>query len=121
MNRYYKGEEVSIGVDLEHFKRYGPGIYLFFSFLKSLTVAFFLMSVLELIPIIYNYLQEGALTNMTVSLNYYFAKTTIAAFSPSTSSFPSQDKLINVVSDMVCILVFIIFYFFWLKRGNLLT
>lgn len=46
MNRYYKGKEVEFGVDLEHFKIYGPGIYLFFSFLKSLTVAFLFMSII---------------------------------------------------------------------------
>lgn len=121
MNRYYKGEEVGIGVDLEHFKIYGSGIYLFFSFLKSVTVVFGLMSIVELIPIIYNYAAGGALSNMTVSLNYYFAKTTIANFSPSTSSYPTQDKLMNVICDMICIFLFISFYFFWLKRGNELT
>jgi hypothetical protein len=46
MNRYYKGKEVDFGVDLEHFKIYGPGIYLFFSFLKSLTIAFLFMSII---------------------------------------------------------------------------
>jgi hypothetical protein len=121
MNRYYKGKEVSLWVDLEHFKIYGPGIYLFFCFLKSLTVAFFLMSIIELSPIIYNYLNGSALSTMTISINYYFAKTTLAALSPGTSSSQTQDKLVNVIADMICIFIFICFYFFWLKWGNSLT
>lgn len=121
MNRYHKGQEISCDVDLEYFKIYGPGIYLFFSFLKNVTVIFFLMSIVQLIPIIYNYIAGNGLSTLTISLNYYFARTTIAAFSASTSTSPSQDKLINVVSDMFCILIFIVFYFFWLNRGNQLT
>lgn len=108
-------------VDLEHFKVYGPGIYLFFTFLKTITIVFGLMSIVELAPIIYNYLEGNGLSTLTTSLNYYFAKTTIGNISSTSSSFPTQDKLINVVADMACIFIFIIFYFFWLRRGNKLT
>jgi hypothetical protein len=79
------------------------------------------MAIVQLIPIIYNYVSGNGLSTMTVSINYYFARTTVAAISASTSSTPTQDKLVNVVSDMFCILLFIVFYFFWLKRGNQLT
>jgi hypothetical protein len=120
MNRYYKGEEVGLWVDLEHFKIYGPGIYLFFSFLKNLTLAFLLMSIIELFPIIHNYFSGNGLSTLTVSINYYFGKTTIANFSASTSS-GQQSKLINVICDMLCIFIFICFYFYWLYRGNELT
>lgn len=44
MNRYYKGEEVPYCTDLEHFKMYGPGLYLFFRFVRALALVFFMMS-----------------------------------------------------------------------------
>lgn len=120
MNRYWKGEEIGIDQDLEHFKIYGPGIYLFFSFLKSLTVIFLLMSIVELVPVIYNYVSGTALSTMTASTTYYFAKTTIGNLA-STQSNAQLNKLMNVVPDMVCIFVFICFYFHWLHRGSALT
>ena len=83
MNRYWKGEEIGIDMDLEHFKIYGSGIYLFFSFLKSLTFVFLLMSIVELVPVIYNYLQGTALSTMTASTTYYFAKTTVGNLASS--------------------------------------
>ena len=79
------------------------------------------MSIVELMPILYNYCSGNGLSDLTVSINYYFAKTTIGNFSTSSTSYQNADKLINVISDMVCILIFIIFYFFWLYRSNKLT
>lgn len=80
-----------------------------------------MMSIVELMPIIYNYCSGSGLSDLTVSVNYYFAKTTIGNFSTSSTSYKKFDKLINVISDMVCILIFIVFYFFWLYRSNHLT
>lgn len=83
MNRFYKGKEIGMDADLEHFKVYGPGIYLFFSFLKSLTYAFLAMSVVKLAPCLFNYFQGNGLSNLSLTVNYYFAKTTIGAYDSS--------------------------------------
>lgn len=72
-------------------------------------------------PIIYNYVSGDGLSTLTVSVNYYFARTTIGNFSADSSSYSSSSKMVNVVSDMVCIFIFIVFYFLWLYRGDSLT
>ena len=121
MNRYYKGEEVPVCCDLEHFKMYGPGIYLFFAFIKRLMLAFLLMSIVELIAVIYNYLEGNGLKNISITYNYYYAKTTIASFDTSAPDYSQGDKLLNVIVDMVVVLIFLIFYFYWLYKSKKLT
>jgi hypothetical protein len=107
-------------VDIEHFKIYGAGIFLFFSFLKNLVVAFGMMAVVKLFPIIYNYYSGEGLLYSTASINYYFAKTSIAAFSSSDEN-NSFHKYCNVVTDMLYIFIFSAFYFYWLYRSDVLT
>jgi hypothetical protein len=80
-----------------------------------------MMSIVELMPILYNYCSGNGLTTLTVSINYYFAKTTIGSFTTDATTYVSASKQVNVISDMVCILIFIIFYFFWLYRSDKLT
>jgi hypothetical protein len=121
MNRFYKNEEVSLWVELDHFKMYGPGIYLYFNFMKSLTVAFLLMSIIELIPIIYNFFSCNGLTNLTVSANYYLASTSIAAYDSSSDNHSRQNKFLNTIPDLVVSIIFLIFYFYWLHKSEVLT
>lgn len=108
-------------MELDHFKMYGPGIYLFFNFMKSLTVAFLLMSIIELVPIIYNYFSSNGLTNLTSSANYYLALTTIAAYNSSSDNHSTQDKFLNTIPDLVVSIIFFIFYFYWLHKSEVLT
>lgn len=98
---------------------YGPGIYLFFKFLKRTAIFFLILACISLIPSIYNYLQGSALSTYKSSSNIYFAKTTIANFSSSTSN--DYDKLMNTVSDIVIALGLLAFYFDWLLQSDRLT
>jgi hypothetical protein len=59
-NRYYKGEEVSSFVGIDHFKMYGPGIYLFFKFIWDASMLFLALTFISLIPMIYNYVEGNA-------------------------------------------------------------
>ena len=76
-NRYYKGEEINWSVDVDYFKIYGVGLYLFFSFLKKICFLFLVMSFIELIPMIYNYVEGTAFVNASDSLQYLVARLTV--------------------------------------------
>lgn len=79
-NRYYKGEEVSTFVDLSHFKMYGPGIYLFFSTLRDISLLFLLLSIVDLSPMIYNFVMGSTLTYSGTSLNVVATRFSIGAY-----------------------------------------
>jgi len=112
---------VSLFVDLDHFKVYGTGIYLFFSFLKGLVVIFLLLAIILTVPCVINYLEGNGLRNVTTSLNYYFAKTSIGNYIASRDSKSSFHKIMNVIPCMAAIGVFIIYYFVWLYRSDKLA
>lgn len=100
---------------------YGPGIYLFFNFMKNLVLAFLLMSIIELVPIIYNFFSSNGLTNSTSSASYYIALTTIAAYDSSSDNQSTRDKYLNTIPDLVVCVIFFIFYFYWLHKSEVLT
>lgn len=110
-------------VDLEHFKIYGPGIYLFFHFMKKVSILFLLLVLCSILPIVYNYLNGTALSNFTSSNNTYFAKTSIANFDSSTTTTDNSknQKLFNAVPDLVICALILIFYFYWSYRSNTLS
>lgn len=57
---------------------------------------------------------------MSSSANLYIAKTTIATFS-TTNGSTATDKLMNTIPDMVCMFLFVVFYFYWLYKSGKLT
>jgi hypothetical protein len=107
--------------DREHFKKYGPGVSLFFEFQRTFINAFFVMAILSLVPTIYNYLTGPVMSAKGSSLAYYIAMTTIGNFSTSNSNYTETNKYVNVITDMVVMLVFIVTYFYWLRRGEIIT
>jgi len=118
MNKFYKNEETNITVDLNHFKMYGPGIYLFFSFLKSLSLIFLMIAILSLIPCLYNYSYGNYSFRKDTSPSIYFTKTTIGNFDSSTSLNMNRDKLYNVIPSMLIILSIVIFVFYWMQKSS---
>jgi len=83
-------------------------------------MAFMLMSIASLFPTIFNYVSGSNIVGQGTSLAYYFGGTTIGNYS-ATSNYSSSYKWVNTISDMVIIFIFIVFYFFWLKKGSDLT
>jgi hypothetical protein len=55
-----------------------------------------------------------------MGLAYYFGGTTIGNYS-ATSNYSASYKWVNTITDIVIILIFIVFYFFWLRKGSRLT
>jgi len=78
------------------------------------------MSLIALIPTIFNYVSGSCIAGQGSTLAYYFGGTTIGNFSTS-SNYSSSYKLINTITDMVIVYVFIVFYFYWLRQGSNLT
>lgn len=75
------------------------------------------MAVISLAPTIYNYIVGPVMSTKGSSLAYYISSTTIGNFSTADSSYTQMNKYVNVIADMVLMLVFIIFYFYWLHKG----
>ena len=75
------------------------------------------MSILSLIPVIFNYFSGSTIVGQGSSLAYFFGGTTIGNLS-TASSYSNSFKLVNTIVDMVNTLIFIVFYFFWLKKGS---
>lgn len=82
--------------------------------------SFFFMSLISLIPIVYNVL-SGTVMSSGTSLAYYIASTSIGNFSSSDSSYSPTSKYLNVIPDMVSMLVFIVYYFYWLHKGEVIS
>ena len=78
------------------------------------------MSLVALIPTIFNYVSGSYIAGQGSTLAYYFGGTTIGNFSTS-SNYSSSYKLINTITDMLIIFVFIVFYFYWLRQGSTLN
>jgi len=79
------------------------------------------MAIISLVPCVYNCFYGNGLSNLTPSFNYYLARTTIGAYSSSTDSISLQNKLYNVLPDLLIIIMFTAFYFYWLFRSTVLT
>ena len=79
------------------------------------------MGLISLIPTVYNYLTGTVMDTKGSSLAYTIAKTSIGNYSSTHADYQPLWKYINVITDMVITLIFIMFYFYWLKKGNSIT
>jgi len=81
-NRYSQGEEVSCNVGPDYFKKYGPGIYLFFVFTKYLAVLFCILGVIYIAPTVFNCVKGTGFNSMISSTGVQVAKTTVGNLNP---------------------------------------
>lgn len=105
----------------DRFKVYGPGICLFFEFQKSLINTFLIMSLVSLVPLVYNVLRGPVMGSKGSSLSYWIAASTVGNFDSQNVSYGSVDKYMNVIPDIVATFVFVVFYFYWLHKGEVIT
>ena len=100
---------------MEHFKNYGPGIYLFFLFIKKAIVLFCILAALDLIPLIYNYVEGNGFGDSITSFQVFAAMSMMGnhVSDGEYSSNEVRDKLLVAIPDMVSIVVFMGFYFYW--------
>ena len=73
-NQYLNGKKISYCIGVDHFKNYGPGIYLFFLFIKKTIFLFCILTVIDLIPLIYNYANGNGFDTSLSSFQVYIAK-----------------------------------------------
>ena len=90
--------------------------------MKKVCILFFLMSLVELIPMIYNYSQGSALANEGNGLQYIITRLTIGnqAITKNTrisENTTLQNKLFNVIPDIVLSTMFFVFYFYWERKS----
>ena len=123
-NRYYKGEEVSYVPDLSHFKMYGAGIYLFFSFLKHAIVLFLILTIVSIIPIALNGVRGNTFRLSENSLSVYLTRTSLGSHKYSILTTPTAYsdsiayKIVNVTFDIVGCSIFLIFCLYWEKKSK---
>lgn len=118
-NRFYKGQEVSILVDISHFKMYGPGIYLFFDFVWKVSMLFLVMAIISIMPLTYNLMMGNSLSNSASTLQVVATRMSIGAFTyDSTDTLSNQHKLFNVIPDIVNSVIFLVFYFYWTEKSK---
>ena len=113
-NQYLKGEKVPYCVGVDHFKNYGPGIYLFFLFLKKTILLFSILTLVELVPMVYNFVQGDNFDTSGANFQTYIIKfMTGNLIKDDNGKGELSDKLLNAIPSMVSAVVFFIFYFYW--------
>lgn len=127
-NRYHHDEEVSCNVDVEYFKKYGPGIYLFFTFTKKVSILFVIMALIYMVGIVFNYYKGTGFSSMVSSLGTYLAQTTVGNLNSTPQAATSLDatssknyKLFNAVPDLAASFLFLLFYLYWEYKSDKLT
>jgi hypothetical protein len=127
-NRYQNGEEVPWNVDVEHFKQYGTGVYLFFHLTKRLALLFAVFALLAVIPVAINSTNGDAFSGMVKTFGVYFARTTVGNLNnnPSTATTLNSEtsqkyKLENAVPDLIICFAFLAFYLYWEVKSDQLT
>lgn len=123
-NRYYKGEEVPWFVSLPHFKIYGTGIYLFFSFIKHMTILFLILTAISIVPIVVNAIKGSNFRNSENSLSVYLTKSSLGshkyALMTAANAYEMSItfKIVNVAFDLLSCSVYLWFCLFWERKSR---
>ncbi len=105
---------------------YGPGIYLFFKFTRTIAMVFAIMAAISIIPITYNYVEGERFNNVEISAQTILSKMSIASHygtNPEESSSEritesQRNKLMNAIPDMIVTLIMLAFYLYWSYSSN---
>jgi len=89
-NQYQNGELVPYSVDLEFFKQYGPGTYLFFVFTRKLGLLLLFMTLISVPQLVSNYMGGGLESIGAASLKIYFMQFSVANQPLSSTSSSLQ-------------------------------
>jgi hypothetical protein len=127
-NRYEGEDEVPLNPDVEYFKRYGTGIYLFFHLVKRLAILFSIFAVISIVPICINASSGNAFSHMIVNLGIYFAETTVGNLNSAPMGITKLDqsssiryKMENAIPDLVICFMFLAFYIYWEVKSDRLA
>lgn len=110
---------MSYGVDLDHFRFYGPGYYLFFSFAKKVIFLFLILIVISIIPVVYNAVVGESYASTKDSLSKYLSVLTIGNLKPYGQKNSSlTDKLINAIPTFFISVAVFVFYLYWNRKSE---
>ena len=84
-----------------------------------------MLTVISLVPIIYNYVVGSRFANATPTLSIYISQVSIANFYGNDPSKSSQSqisntkipKLVNCISDLAICFAVMVFYFYWTNKS----
>lgn len=79
------------------------------------------MSVVCLVPLVYNVVTGPVMKEKGSSLSYWIAASTVGNFNSNNVEYTSVDKYMNVIPDIIATFVFVVFYFYWLHKGEVIT
>ena len=85
-NKYFHGEKVSYCTGVGHFKAYGPGVYFFFLFIKMLMWLFFALTMIVILPMIYNFVDGSSFSDSIGSFKVVITKFMIGNHKSSTDN-----------------------------------
>lgn len=110
---------VPYSVDLEYFKQYGPGTYLFFEFTKKLGLLMLLMTLLSVPQLVSNYMGGGMTTIGTGSSKVYFMQFSLANQPlTATNDYLQTHNYLTIIPDAVNSLLFFIFLLYWDRHSE---
>lgn len=71
---------------VSRFSLFGPGISLFFTFLKKCLIFFLFLSIASVIPLLYNRIAGTVYASGAVGVNVAFARATVGAHSSTANN-----------------------------------
>lgn len=98
--------------DIKELRLFGAGPYLYFLFIKKCVLLCFVLTLVSLIPMVYNRIAGTAYVSTAWGFNVFLARATLGAH---TSSSPNhyEAKLINLVSTAISLFVLVCFWVYW--------
>lgn len=114
-------EKVGLWCDLNYFRQFGPGTYLFFAFNKRIAILFAVLAALSLPALVFNALgrgleSTGAGATKTSLMKFSVANQPVKTPELSESAFQERSanyKLGVVIPDMLYSLTFFVFLLYW--------
>lgn len=110
--------------ELAHFKIYGVGVYLFFSYLKHTAVLFLILTVVSVAPILLNALKGVTFRNSENSLSIFLTRTSLGShkYSIMNTANAYSDSItykdINVAFDLINCFIYLIFCLYWERKSR---
>jgi hypothetical protein len=98
--------------DVKKFRQFGAAPYLYFLFIKKCLLLFLVLTLVSLIPMLYNRIAGTAYASTAWGVNVAFARATIGAH---TSSAPNhyQAKIINLLTTAISLFALLSFWIYW--------
>lgn len=120
-NNQREGRPVGLWCDLDYFRQFGPGTYLFFAFNKRIAILFAVLAVLALPALVFNVIGKGLESTGAGSTKILLMRFSIANQPVKTPNLTedqfelrsAQFKLGVMIPDILYSLAFFVFLLYW--------